>query len=113
METKSFEESLKELEVLVHDLEDGEINLDDAIKKYTECEIAVSNMFIDTKNRYGSISYLTGGHVFSAHTDIKEESYNKTKIDVYGGFSKGAHGGMIGDFIKITEYVAKNKSGCP
>lgn len=84
-----------------------------AIKKYTECEIAVSNMFIDTKNRYGSISYLTGGHVFSAHTDIKEESYNKTKIDVYGGFSKGAHGGMIGDFIKITEYVAKNKSGCP
>lgn len=36
METKSFEESLKELEVLVHDLEDGEINLDDAIKKYTE-----------------------------------------------------------------------------
>lgn len=36
METKSFEESLNELEVLVHDLEDGEINLDDAIKKYTE-----------------------------------------------------------------------------
>lgn len=36
MKEMNFEESLKELEALVHDLENGEINLDDAIKKYTE-----------------------------------------------------------------------------
>lgn len=33
---KSFEEELTELEKLVHELENGEVPLDDAIKKYTE-----------------------------------------------------------------------------
>ena len=33
---KSFEESLNELEKLVSELENGEIALEDAIKKYTE-----------------------------------------------------------------------------
>lgn len=33
---KTFEESLKELESLVHDLESGETPLEEAINKYTE-----------------------------------------------------------------------------
>ena len=33
---KSFEESLNELEKLVSELENGEVALEDAIKKYTE-----------------------------------------------------------------------------
>lgn len=33
---KSFEESLSELEKLVSELEQGEVALEDAIKKYTE-----------------------------------------------------------------------------
>ncbi len=33
---KSFEDALKELEVIVHDLESGSVELDIAIDKYTE-----------------------------------------------------------------------------
>ena len=33
---KSFEEKLEELELIVRELENGEVNLDDAINKYTE-----------------------------------------------------------------------------
>lgn len=36
MEKKSFEEALTELELLVKELENGEIELDDAVKKYNE-----------------------------------------------------------------------------
>lgn len=36
MENKSFEESLDELEIIVKELENGNVPLDDAIKKYTE-----------------------------------------------------------------------------
>lgn len=35
-ENKSFEKSLEELEVIVKELESGNVNLDDAINKYTE-----------------------------------------------------------------------------
>ena len=33
---KSFEESLNELETIVHELESGNVELDKAIEKYTE-----------------------------------------------------------------------------
>jgi exodeoxyribonuclease VII small subunit len=33
---KSFEEKLEELELIVKELENGEVDLDDAINKYTE-----------------------------------------------------------------------------
>ena len=36
MEKKSFEKALEELEVLVRELENGDIALDDAVKKYNE-----------------------------------------------------------------------------
>lgn len=35
-ENKSFEKSLEELEVIVKELESGNVNLDDAINKYTD-----------------------------------------------------------------------------
>ncbi len=35
-ENKNFESSLQELEVIVKELESGNVNLDDAINKYTE-----------------------------------------------------------------------------
>lgn len=34
--TKSFEENLEELELIVKELESGNVNLDDAINKYSE-----------------------------------------------------------------------------
>ena len=36
METKTFEEKLSELEKMVNELEKGDVNLDDAINKYTK-----------------------------------------------------------------------------
>lgn len=36
MKEKTFEENLKNLENLVHELESGNVPLEDAIKKYTE-----------------------------------------------------------------------------
>ena len=33
---KNFEEKLEELELIVRELENGDVNLDDAINKYTE-----------------------------------------------------------------------------
>lgn len=36
MEEKNFESSLEELEKIVKELESGNVNLDDAIDKYTE-----------------------------------------------------------------------------
>lgn len=33
---KNFEEKLEELETIVRELENGDVNLDDAINKYTE-----------------------------------------------------------------------------
>ena len=35
-ENKNFEESLQELEGIVKELESGNVNLDDAINKYTQ-----------------------------------------------------------------------------
>ncbi len=35
-ENKNFESSLQELETIVKELESGNVNLDDAINKYTE-----------------------------------------------------------------------------
>ncbi len=43
MEEKTFESNLKDLEFLVHELETGNVPLEDAIKKYTEAmELAKS-----------------------------------------------------------------------
>jgi exodeoxyribonuclease VII small subunit len=36
MKEKSFEEKLEELESIVKELESGEVNLDDAIEKYSK-----------------------------------------------------------------------------
>ena len=36
MKNKSFEQALEELEVLVKELENGDIELNDAVKKYKE-----------------------------------------------------------------------------
>lgn len=42
-EEKSFEESLKELETIVKELENGSAELDTAIKKYSEAMTLASN----------------------------------------------------------------------
>ena len=41
-ENKNFEESLQELECIVKELESGNVNLDDAINRYTSYEIRLN-----------------------------------------------------------------------
>ena len=36
MESKTFEDKIRELEAIIKELETGEVNLDDAIEKYTK-----------------------------------------------------------------------------
>ena len=36
MESKTFEDKIRELESIIKELEEGEVNLDDAIEKYTK-----------------------------------------------------------------------------
>lgn len=36
MESKTFEDKIRELEAIIKELEEGEVNLDDAIEKYTK-----------------------------------------------------------------------------
>ena len=79
------------------------------IKKYNECGIPVSNTFIDNSTGEAGISYTLVGHGFFAHNDMKEERNNKTRIDVYGIITTG----LVGDFMKIAQYAAENKEGCP
>lgn len=50
MKEKTFEQSIKELEKIVNELESGELDLDKSITKYTEamkliefCEVKLSN----------------------------------------------------------------------
>ena len=45
-EDLSFEEKIKKLESLVKELESGEVNLDDAIDKYTEAMKLARNVMI-------------------------------------------------------------------
>ena len=36
MESQTFEDKIRELEAIIKELEEGEVNLDDAIEKYTK-----------------------------------------------------------------------------
>lgn len=50
MAVKKFEDKIKELEVIVNDLENGDIDLDDSIKKYTEAMKLVKECDTELKN---------------------------------------------------------------
>lgn len=55
---KSFEENLNELEKLVHDLEKGDIPLDDAINKYTEAMNLAKDCNEKLKNATESVNKI-------------------------------------------------------
>ena len=57
-ESLSFEESLKELEIIVKDLENGNVNLDDAINKFNEAMILANNCNKKLKNAEESINKI-------------------------------------------------------
>ena len=58
MKSKTFEESLNELETIVKDLESGNVNLDDAINKYTEAMKLVKECSDKIKNAEELVSKI-------------------------------------------------------
>lgn len=50
MEKKKFEEKIKELELIVNELENGEIALDDSINKYTKAMKLIKECDEELKN---------------------------------------------------------------
>ena len=57
-ENKNFEESLQELEGIVKELESGNVNLDDAINKYTEAMKLVKECSDKIKNAEELVSKI-------------------------------------------------------
>lgn len=55
---KTFEESLKELEIIVKDLESGNIDLDNAITKFNEAMVLANNCNNKLKNAEESINKI-------------------------------------------------------
>ena len=55
---KSFEEKIKDLETIVKELENGEVPLDDAIKKFNEASILAHECDLKLKNATDSINKI-------------------------------------------------------
>ena len=50
MEKKKFEDKLNELDVIINELENGEIDLDDSINKYTKAMKLIKECDTELKN---------------------------------------------------------------
>ncbi len=50
MEKKKFEEKIKELDIIINELENGEIDLDDSINKYTKAMKLIKECDEELKN---------------------------------------------------------------
>lgn len=71
-EEKTFEESIKELEVIVKDLESGNIDLDNAINKFNEAMILSKNCNDKLKNAEESINKILNKDGDLEDFEIKE-----------------------------------------
>lgn len=58
MEKKKYEDKVKELETIINDLENGEIDLDESIKKYTKAMELVKSCDEDLKRVEEQVSKI-------------------------------------------------------
>ena len=72
MEKRSFEENLGILESLVKDLENGNINLDDAISKYTEAMNIAKDRSMQINNATESVNKILNENGTLNDFNIKE-----------------------------------------
>jgi exodeoxyribonuclease VII small subunit len=72
MEKRSFEENLGILESLVKDLENGNINLDDAISKYTEAMNIAKDCSTQINNATESVNKILNENGTLNDFNIKE-----------------------------------------
>ena len=72
MKEKTFEQSIKELEKIVNELESGELDLDKSITKYTEAMKLIE--FCETKlnNATGTINKLVNENGTETKFEVEE-----------------------------------------
>ena len=74
MEKKiKFEDKMKELESLINELENGEIDLDDSIEKYTKAMKLIKECDTELKNVEKQISKLVTEENETEEFEIEEE----------------------------------------
>lgn len=74
MAAKKFEDKIKELEVIVNDLENGEIDLDESIKKYTEAMKLVKECDTELKNIEEKVNKIVLENGEEKDFDIEENA---------------------------------------
>lgn len=74
MAVKKFEDKIKELEVIVNDLENGDIDLDDSIKKYTEAMKLVKECDTELKNIEEKVNKIVLENGEEKDFDIEENA---------------------------------------
>lgn len=70
---KSFEENLEELELIVSNLENGDIPLDDAIEEFNKAMILIKNCDEKLKNAEESIAKIVDENDVLSQFDIDKE----------------------------------------
>ena len=74
MEKKiKFEDKMKELESLINELENGEIDLDDSIEKYTKAMKLIKECYTELKTVEKQISKLVTEENETEEFEIEEE----------------------------------------
>ncbi len=68
----SFEKDLEKLELIVKDLENGDVNLDDAIKKFEEAMSLAKSCDKKLKEAESAISKIVGDDGSVENFEIKE-----------------------------------------
>ncbi len=70
---KSFEENLEELELIVSNLENGDIPLDDAIEEFNKAMILIKNCDEKLKNAEESIAKIVDENDVLSQFDADKE----------------------------------------
>lgn len=72
MEKKKFEDKLNELDTIINELENGEIDLDDAINKYTKAMKLIKECDTELKNIEEQVNKIVSENNEIEDFEIKE-----------------------------------------
>ena len=72
MEKKKFEDRINELDTIINELENGEIDLDDAINKYTKAMKLIKECDTELKNIEEQVNKIVSENNETEDFEIKE-----------------------------------------
>ncbi len=72
MEKKKFEDKINELDTIINELENGEIDLDDAINKYTKAMKLIKECDTELKNIEEQVNKIVSENNETEDFEIKE-----------------------------------------